>query len=222
MPALPAARRLLPALLAAGLAQPAASAEPSAAELGAQLDAAEARTHVEGDAAAVQRLWSDAFVVTNLFGTFLTRAEALERARSGAIRFTSLSRAVELARREGPFLFTAGIETAAGAPGSVIPEGKTVRIRYTHVWRLEAGRWRLWLRHAWMPVPDPAGGEARGSRSASRRPRRRTFHVERRGPLSGGPDRPRRRARGSRPRARGGRTGRATPRSRRGRGCPRP
>jgi hypothetical protein len=151
--------RFVVAAVAALLAIPAHAGEPTsdpeAMRLGAELDAAEAATHVKRDPAEVERIWSEAFIVTNLFGTVLTRSEALDRVRKGLIRFTAMTRTVEHARRSGDGLVTIGREELTGSAGSVVPPGKTMVIRYTHVWRKESGTWRLDVRHASIPTSDP-------------------------------------------------------------------
>jgi ketosteroid isomerase-like protein len=143
------------ALLAAAAVAAAPTGDPSLVKLGLELDAAEAALHTRSDSAAVERLWSEEFLVTNIFGTLLTRQQAMERVKKGLITFASLTRTVEHARKDGDLLFTVGTEEATGGPGSVLPAGKTVQARYTHVWRREAGTWRLWVRHASIPIPDP-------------------------------------------------------------------
>jgi len=60
-------------------------------QLGQQLDDREGATHVKRDAAAVEALWSQDLVVTNLFGTVLTRAQAMARARKGLIQFSEMN-----------------------------------------------------------------------------------------------------------------------------------
>lgn len=140
-------------------ASAAAPSDPK--QLGQQLDDREAATHVRRDPVAVDAQWSPELVVTNLFGTVLTRAQALERARKGLIQFSVMKRVVEHARREGVLLVTIGSEELTGAAGGVIPAGEKRTLRYTHVWREESGAWRLWIRHASIPAADPGAASER-------------------------------------------------------------
>jgi hypothetical protein len=60
-------------------------------------------------------------------------------------------RQVEFVRVDGAFLFIMGLETLipiTDAPSAGLVAGKTIKRRFTNIWKKEDGTWRLFARHA--------------------------------------------------------------------------
>ena len=104
------------------------------------------------DGAAIGRIWSEGFAVTNPMGVLIPRAAALARLTEGDVHYRSFTRDAELIRVLGDVVVTAGSETVVPLQGP--QAGEAVPRRYTHVWKREAGTWRLSVRHASV-VPGP-------------------------------------------------------------------
>lgn len=96
---------------------------------------------LERDLAALQRLCSEDFVVTNPFNQVLNKAQVLEAVAQGRILHTSFEREIESLRARETTAVVMGRET-------VVDEGRTLNRRYTEVWLKEEGRWQLLARHA--------------------------------------------------------------------------
>jgi len=99
------------------------------------------------DLAALERLWSERFVVNNPQNTVSQdRAAVLDLVRRGLIRYSRFDRQIEAIRIQGDMAIVMGSEAvvrrdaAAGQPA--LPR------RFTHVWRQVNGTWQLVARHA--------------------------------------------------------------------------
>lgn len=140
-------------VVAAILASPVAKAQDAAARAALedeirQLDLAHADAIFHGDLQALDRLMDDDVTVNHPTNRIVKeKQELLDLITQGVIRYTSFE------RRPETFLFfdntvvVMGGETvvpAAGAPDA----GKTLQRRYTDVWMLRDGKWRLTVRHA--------------------------------------------------------------------------
>lgn len=100
------------------------------------------------DSQALQRLWAEEFIVNSPVNQISpNRAVVLDLMRQGRIHYSTLERRIEQLRVAGDLAIVMGgetvqpIATAAGAP-------PPVQRRFTHIWRREAGAWRLIARHA--------------------------------------------------------------------------
>jgi ketosteroid isomerase-like protein len=113
--------------------------------------AAAAETFVTGDPDAYTALWSTGGDVT-IFGAFgdgvLGREELVRRLAWAAARFDGGELAYEpmAAQASGDLGYAVGIERGRGRVGGQGPHEMALRV--THVFRREAGQWRLVHRHA--------------------------------------------------------------------------
>lgn len=105
------------------------------------------------DSQALQRLWAEEFIVNAPMNQISpNRAVVLDLMRQGRIHYSTLERRIEQLRVTGDLAIVMGgetvqpIATAAGAP-------PPVQRRFTHIWRREAGAWRLIARHANNVLP---------------------------------------------------------------------
>jgi ketosteroid isomerase-like protein len=67
--------------------------------------------------------------------------------RKGLIHYSSFERRIERLRIDGDIALVTGGETIQPI-GDAPQAGQTVQRRFTHVWKKEAGAWRLVARHA--------------------------------------------------------------------------
>ena len=109
------------------------------------------RAFVARDFGALERLWSDDLVVNSPINRVHDKKRVLELLRAGIISHASLECHAELTLRHDQFVVVMGNEQLTNSPG----EGP-VRRRYTNIWRLENGAWRLVVRHANI-ITAPAG-----------------------------------------------------------------
>ncbi len=117
------------------------------------LDDQERTAALKRDVAALDRLWSDQFTVNAPNNKVVAGKRAVLDVfvHGGIINFSSFERHVEFIRVDGDFAFIMGLETVqpiSDAPGAGLVAGQPVRRRFTNVWKKEAGRWRLFARHA--------------------------------------------------------------------------
>jgi ketosteroid isomerase-like protein len=112
-----------------------------------RLSEEEVEAFMHRDPKAMERLWSDDFVVTNPLNRFVTKQQVLGMVQSGFLIITSLERQIEYAKAYGDTVIVAGSETALWG-GKMPNAGKTEHLRFTAVWMKQAGRWQQVARHA--------------------------------------------------------------------------
>lgn len=138
---------LLSLVACAGPAPGTRAASASGDQVIRQLEEHERIAVLSGDLASLQRLWSEDFSVnapTNRISP--DRATVLELVRRGTIRYASFDRRIEQVRVLGDLAIVMGAETVQPvAQAAPLPP---MQRRFTHVWRNEAGNWRLVARHA--------------------------------------------------------------------------
>lgn len=112
------------------------------------LDLAHAQAIFEGDAKALDLLMDDDVTVNHPTNRIVKeKKDLLDLIQQGVIRYTSFERHPE------KFLFFKGMVVVMGgevvvpAPGAP-NAGKTLERRYTNIWMLRDGKWRLTVRHA--------------------------------------------------------------------------
>lgn len=112
------------------------------------LDEEERRAVLDGDTTTLQRLWSGQILVNAPSNRVSSdRSVVFGLMRQGLIEYASFERNVEQLRVDGDFAVVMGAETIRPT-GRAPQAGQTVRRRFTHIWRNEAGVWRLIARHA--------------------------------------------------------------------------
>jgi ketosteroid isomerase-like protein len=97
---------------------------------------------------ALERLWSEHFIVNAPSNHILPNRNAvLDWFRKGMTTRSSYDRRIEHLRVDGDIAIVMGEETltpTANAPHA----GQVVRRRFTNIWKKEGDAWRLWARHA--------------------------------------------------------------------------
>lgn len=116
------------------------------------------RAFLERDIPALEHLWSDSLHVNSPLNVVFPGATVRELLSVGRIGHISFEAEIEHIGRHGDTVVVMGSETIVDEPG-----GPTMRRRFTNVWRLEAGSWRLVARHA--NLLEPTGRGPAGLRS---------------------------------------------------------
>jgi hypothetical protein len=75
------------------------------------------------------------------------RSVVLDRVRRGLIRYSRFERRIEAVRVSGDLAVVMGSDTVV-RKGNEANAGPTVQRRFTNIWRLTGGSWRLIARHA--------------------------------------------------------------------------
>ena len=122
-------------------------------EIVRSLDNQERLAALHRDIPALERLWSDEFVVNAPNNeVVLGRAAVLNTfVHAGVINFSSFERQVEFVRVDGGFVILMGLETVqpvSSSPSAGLVAGQMITRRFTNIWKNELGTWRLAIRHA--------------------------------------------------------------------------
>jgi ketosteroid isomerase-like protein len=96
-----------------------------------------------GDVETLDRLWADGFLVNSPLNMVNERAGVLALLRSGRIRHTALEVEIERISQHGDVVVVMGNDTVTDPP-----DGRVTHRRFTNVWQLQDGRWRMIARHA--------------------------------------------------------------------------
>lgn len=108
-----------------------------------QLDSVHADAVLRGDLAAMDTIWTEDFIVNNPFNEI----DKADRIRSGIVSYSSFLREIEAVRVYENTVIVMGKETVV--PKGKSPDaGKTIHRRYTNIWMMREGKWRLVARHA--------------------------------------------------------------------------
>jgi ketosteroid isomerase-like protein len=108
-----------------------------------KLDIAHADAVLRGDLVALDKLWTEDFKVNNPFNEI----DKADRIRTGAVTYSSFVREPEAILIHGDTVIVMGGETVVPA-GNSPDAGKTIKRRYTNIWMMREGKWRLVARHA--------------------------------------------------------------------------
>lgn len=117
------------------------------------LDDEERLAALKRDVPALERLWSDQFILNAPNNKVFTGRRAVLDAfvHSGIINFSTFERQIELIRADGPFVIIMGVETVQpmnDVPAAGLVAGQLIKRRFTNIWKNEDGTWRLFVRHA--------------------------------------------------------------------------
>jgi ketosteroid isomerase-like protein len=108
-----------------------------------RLDLAHAVAVLRGDQVAMDKLWTEDFIVNNPFNEI----DKADRIRTGALTYSSFLRVAESVVIHGDTVIVMGRE-AVIPKGNSPDAGKTINRRYTNIWMKRKGKWRLVARHA--------------------------------------------------------------------------
>jgi ketosteroid isomerase-like protein len=95
------------------------------------------------DLAALDRLWTDDFLVNSPLNFVNDKRRTLALLEGGRIRHTSLTSEIEQLVRHGDVVVVMGSDHVTDPP-----DGTITHRRFTNLWRLEDGAWRCFARHA--------------------------------------------------------------------------
>ena len=117
------------------------------------LDDQERVAALNRDVPALERLWSDQFVVNAPNNRVVVgRQQNLDTfVRGGVINFSSFERTIEFVRVDGDFGVLMGLEAVVprtDVPSVGLVAGQVIRRRFTNIWKNEGDAWRLYWRHA--------------------------------------------------------------------------
>jgi len=106
------------------------------------------------DVETLRRLWSSDFMVNAPRNVVVPdRGAVLNVFRKGIANYSVFDTQIEEIRLRGNVAIVMGSETVTPV-GDAPYAGKTVDRRYTHVWRQQGDRWRLFARHAHIVSVD--------------------------------------------------------------------
>ncbi len=108
-----------------------------------RLDLAHADAVLRGDQVAMDKLWTEDFIVNNPFNEI----DKADRIRTGAVTYSSFVRVPEAIVIHGDTVIVMGREEVV-PKGNSPDAGKTINRRYTNIWMKRKGKWRLVARHA--------------------------------------------------------------------------
>lgn len=148
---------LLSILFIGTSATPKMTAVPADASLRAA-NQAEVAAFLKTDAAALGRLWSPDFLVTNPLNEVATKEAVLGMVKGGMLSFKSYERRIEYIRHYGSLAVVIGAETLEWT-GQMPLAGRPRNLRFTALWRFSGGRWAELVRHAnVVPEAQPQRG----------------------------------------------------------------
>lgn len=145
-----AAGRLVSVLVACGLSATRASAAPAGNEDAIRGMEEQERTAVlREDVPALERLWSEQLIVNNPQNEISAdRTAVLDRVKRGLIRYSQFDRQIEAIRFSDDIAIVMGSETVVRKVDAAGGAQPPIRRRFTNVWRLSGGTWRMIARHA--------------------------------------------------------------------------
>jgi len=122
------------------------------------LDDQERLAALNRDVSALERLWSDQFVVNAPNNQVVVgRRQNLDTfVRGGVINFSSFERTIEFMRVDEAFGVLMGLETVVprtDVPSAGLVAGQAIRRGFTNIWKKEGDTWRLYWRHASVMMP---------------------------------------------------------------------
>jgi ketosteroid isomerase-like protein len=113
-----------------------------------KLDLEHADAVLRGDQEAMNKYWTEDFIVTNPFNEI----DQADRIKKGIVTYSSLVRESEVIKVHGNTVIVMGKETVV-PKGNSPDAGKTINRRYTNIWMLRDGKWQLIARHANVICP---------------------------------------------------------------------
>ncbi len=100
------------------------------------------------DTLALMSVWSEHFMVNAPRNRVAPNRHAVfDLLQQGLIHYSSFEPTIERIRVDGDIAIVMGAETVRPI-GKAPLAGQTVKRRFTHIWRKQAGSWRVIARHA--------------------------------------------------------------------------
>ena len=96
-----------------------------------------------GDVAVLDRLWTDDFLVNSPLSLVNDKPRTLALLVAGRIRHSSLTVEIERMACHGGVVVVMGRDRVTDGPEHTVSHR-----RFTNLWRLDAGAWRCFARHA--------------------------------------------------------------------------
>ncbi|HVO91144.1 MAG TPA: nuclear transport factor 2 family protein [Casimicrobiaceae bacterium] len=107
------------------------------------LEKANRDAFIARDYKRLDELWSDDFLVNSPINRVHTKQQVLALLKAGTIAHARLEAVIDTIERRDNLWVVMGSETVINTPDT-----PAVARRFTNVWRLEDGTWRVLLRHA--------------------------------------------------------------------------
>lgn len=103
-----------------------------------------------GDTETLAGMWDDALLVNSPLNFINDKARVLDLLKSGRIRHTFDDVVIERIERYDNVVVVMGRDTVDGPPN-----GEIVNRRFTNIWQLQDGSWKMIARHAQIVPPKP-------------------------------------------------------------------
>jgi hypothetical protein len=101
-----------------------------------------------GDTAALDAMWDSRLLVNSPLNTVNDKAKVLDLLGKGLIRHTRDDVEIEQIARYGDVVAVVGRDTVDGPPSHQL-----IHRRFTNIWQLQGGAWRMIARHAQVIAP---------------------------------------------------------------------
>jgi ketosteroid isomerase-like protein len=108
-----------------------------------KLDLAHGDAVLRGDQEAMNKYWTEDFIVNNPFN----EVDKADRIKKGIVTYSSFVRESEAIQVHGNTVIVMGKEIVV-PKGNSPQSGQTINRRYTNIWMKRDGSWRLVARHA--------------------------------------------------------------------------
>jgi len=96
-----------------------------------------------GDTEILDGMWDDTLLVNSPLNMINEKAKVLELLAAGRIRHTFDDVVIERLQRYGDVVVVMGRDTVDGPP-----HGSIINRRFTNIWQLQDGAWKMIARHA--------------------------------------------------------------------------
>jgi Domain of unknown function (DUF4440) len=107
---------------------------------------------LSADTETLDGMWDDALVVNSPLNIINDKSRVLQLLAAGRIRHTRDDVVIETVSRFGDVVVVMGRDTVDGPP-----QGDLVDRRFTNIWQLQHGQWKMIARHAQIVGPSAAG-----------------------------------------------------------------
>src|SRR6476619_6826633 len=102
------------------------------------------------DTETLNRMWDDELLVNSPLNVINDKSRVLELLSTGRIRHTFDDVVIERVQRYDNVVVVMGRDTVDGPP-----HGATMDRRFTNIWQLQGGEWKMIARHAQIVAPKP-------------------------------------------------------------------